>query len=44
MCDAICAHPRAKFYSVLAAFTRAFVGVEAQGFDMLDGGYETQSL
>jgi len=37
MCDAIAAHPRAKFYAVLAAFTRAFVGVEAQGFDMLDG-------
>jgi TorA maturation chaperone TorD len=37
MCDAITAHPRAKFYAVLAAFTRAFVGVEAQGFDMLDG-------
>jgi TorA maturation chaperone TorD len=38
MCDAIAAHPRAKFYAVLAALTRAFVGVEAQGFDMLDGG------
>jgi TorA maturation chaperone TorD len=38
MCDAIGAHPRAKFYAVLSAFTRAFVGVEAQGFDMLDGG------
>jgi TorA maturation chaperone TorD len=37
MCDAIAAHPRAKFYAQLAAFTRAFVGVEAQGFDMLDG-------
>jgi len=35
MCDAIAAHPRAKFYAVLAAFTRAFAGVEAQGFDML---------
>jgi TorA maturation chaperone TorD len=37
MCDAIAAHPRAKFYAALAAFTRAFSGVEAQGFDMLDG-------
>src|SRR4051794_15222058 len=37
MCDAIGAHPRAKFYASLAAFTRAFAGVEAQGFDMLDG-------
>jgi TorA maturation chaperone TorD len=36
MCDAIAGHPRAKFYAVLAAFTRAFVGVEAQGFDMLE--------
>lgn len=36
MCDAIAAHPRARFYAVLAAFTRAFVNVEAQGFDMLD--------
>jgi TorA maturation chaperone TorD len=37
MCDAITAHPRAKFYAVLAAFSLAFVVVEAQGFDMLDG-------
>jgi TorA maturation chaperone TorD len=37
MCDAIAAHPRAKFYAALAGFTRAFAGVEAQGFDMLDG-------
>jgi TorA maturation chaperone TorD len=35
MCDAIAAHPRARFYAVLAGFTRAFVTVEAQGFDML---------
>jgi len=35
MCDAIAAHPRARFYAQLAAFTRAFTGVEAQGFDML---------
>lgn len=35
MCDAITAHPRAKFYAALAGFTRAFVSVEAQGFDML---------
>jgi TorA maturation chaperone TorD len=37
MCDAIGAHPKARFYAVLAAFTRAFASVEAQGFDMLDG-------
>ncbi|MEJ5990832.1 molecular chaperone TorD family protein [Ramlibacter sp. PS3R-8] len=35
LCDAITAHPKAQFYAVLAAFTRAFVSVEAQGFDML---------
>lgn len=36
MCDAITAHPKARFYASLAAFARAFFGVEAQGFDMLD--------
>ncbi|MGV3569124.1 MAG: TorD/DmsD family molecular chaperone [Ramlibacter sp.] len=36
LCDAITAHPRARFYAVLAAFTKAFFNVEAQGFDMLD--------
>ena len=36
LCDAITAHPRARFYATLAAFTRAFITVEAQGFDMLD--------
>lgn len=35
LCDAIGAHPRARFYAALAVFTRAFAGVEAQGFDML---------
>lgn len=35
MCDAIAAHPKARFYAALASFTSAFVGVEAQGFDML---------
>ena len=35
MCDTIAAHPRAKFYAALAALTRAFASVEAQGFDML---------
>lgn len=35
MCDAIAGHPRARFYSALAQFTRAFLAVEAQGFDML---------
>jgi TorA maturation chaperone TorD len=35
LCDAIEAHPKARFYKALAGFTRAFVSVEAQGFDML---------
>ena len=35
MCDAIGAHPKARFYAALAEFTRAFVSVETQGFDML---------
>lgn len=35
LCDAISAHPKARFYAAVAAFTRAFSGVEAQGFDML---------
>jgi len=35
MCDAIEAHPKARFYAALAGFTRAFLNVEAQGFDML---------
>lgn len=35
LCSAITAHPRARFYAALADFTRAFVNVEAQGFDML---------
>lgn len=35
MCDAVAAHPKAKFYRALAEFTRAFLSVEAQGFDML---------
>jgi TorA maturation chaperone TorD len=36
MCDAIAQHPKAKFYALVAEFTRAFLNVEAQGFDMLD--------
>ena len=35
LCDTIAAHPKAGFYAALAAFTNAFIGVEAQGFDML---------
>jgi TorA maturation chaperone TorD len=36
MCDALQAHPKARFYAAVAGLTRAFVAVEAQGFDMLD--------
>ncbi len=36
MCDAIAQHPKARFYAALAEFTRAFIGVEVQGFDMLE--------
>ena len=35
LCDAISQHPKARFYAELAAFTRAFLSVETQGFDML---------
>ena len=35
LCDAISLHPKARFYAVLAEFTRAFLSVETQGFDML---------
>ena len=36
MCDAMQAHPKARFYAAVAALTSAFLAVEAQGFDMLD--------
>lgn len=36
MCEALAAHPRARFYAALAEFTRAFLNVEMQGFDMLE--------
>jgi TorA maturation chaperone TorD len=35
LCDAVSAHPKARFYAGLAAFTRSFISVEVQGFDML---------
>lgn len=35
MCEALGAHPKARFYRALAGFTQTFVSVEAQGFDML---------
>ena len=36
LCDAVEAHPRADTWRALAAFTRAFVQVETQAFDMLE--------
>jgi TorA maturation chaperone TorD len=36
MADAVQAHPGAVLWREVAAFTRAFVQVETQGFDMLD--------
>ena len=35
LCDALAAHPKARFYAALAGLTRALLSVEAQGFDML---------
>ncbi len=35
LCDTLASHPRARFYARLADFTRAFLSVEQQGFDML---------
>lgn len=36
MCATIAAHPKARFYGAVAGFTRAFLSVETQGFDLLD--------
>ena len=36
MCDAVEQHPRARLYAALAGFTRAFVQVETQAFDMVE--------
>ena len=35
LCDALDANPKARFYAALSGFTRSFLSVEAQGFDML---------
>lgn len=35
LCDAVQKHPKARFYAAVAELTRAFMHVEAQGFDML---------
>jgi TorA maturation chaperone TorD len=36
LCDAVEAHPRAQVWRAVAGFTRAFVQVETQAFDMLE--------
>ena len=36
LCDAVQAHPKARTWAAVAAFTRAFVLVETQGFDLLE--------
>lgn len=36
LCDTVMAHPRARTWAALAAFTRAFVEVETQAFDLLE--------
>ncbi|HEU4459853.1 MAG TPA: molecular chaperone TorD family protein [Methylibium sp.] len=36
LADAVEQHPRAKLYAALAGFTRAFMQVETQGFDMIE--------
>jgi TorA maturation chaperone TorD len=36
LCDAVEQHPRARLYAALAVFTRAFIQVETQGFDMIE--------
>jgi hypothetical protein len=36
LCDAVNASPRAVVWAALADFTREFVRVETQGFDMLE--------
>ena len=35
LCDSVCESPRAEVYARLADFTRAFIQVETQGFDLL---------
>lgn len=35
LCDALARHSKAKFYVAVAELTRAFMGEEAQGADML---------
>lgn len=36
LCDSTAAHPRAKVWRAVAVFTREFMHVETQGFDLLE--------
>jgi len=36
LCDAVQGHPAARIWAAVAGFTRAFVQVETQGFDLLE--------
>ena len=36
LCETVRAHPRAQTWGAVAAFTREFIAVETQGFDMLE--------
>jgi TorA maturation chaperone TorD len=36
LADAVIGHPRARLYAALATFTRAFIEVETQAFDMVE--------
>lgn len=36
LCDAVQGHPAARTWAAVAGFTRAFVQVETQGFDLLE--------
>jgi TorA maturation chaperone TorD len=35
LCDTLATHPKSRFYTAVADLTRAFMTIEAQGFDML---------
>ena|GEM_PF-4915368 len=36
LCDAVEQHPAADLYAALARFTRAFVEIETQAFDLIE--------
>lgn len=38
LCEAVVAHPRALTWAAVAVFTREFMAVETQAFDMLEAG------